>query len=118
VEVGPVHAEAVGGGLVEPGDRFVSRDTLLQGSATIGYDNELCTVVFDGNDLCHVVAVLAGKGQVEVSWLWVGRNDSPFGPPHFVGVVDGGTGTFAGASGSFDATTLPDGELRVTAVLA
>jgi hypothetical protein len=58
-------------GRLQTGDRIIGRDTLLQGSRTVGYDNELCTVTFDDNDLCQVVLVLRGRRQIEVTWLWV-----------------------------------------------
>jgi hypothetical protein len=59
-------------------------------------------------------SVLPGKGQIEVSWLWIARNRSNYGPSHFAGVVDGGTGTFAGVRGQFTATLLPGGAPMIT----
>jgi hypothetical protein len=104
-------------GQLNTGDQIFSRDTLAQGSRTIGFDNETCSVTFDNNDLCHSVAVFTGKGDVEATWLWVGRNTSQYGPTHFTGVIDGGTGSYQHATGQFDATVLPNGTLQITAKL-
>jgi hypothetical protein len=104
-------------GRLQTGDRILGRDKLLQGTRTVGYDNELCTVTFDNNDLCQVVLALRGKGQIEATWLWVDRNASLAGPSHFAGVIDGGTGTFAAAQGQFSASALPNGTLKIAATL-
>src|SRR6516164_10350607 len=40
-------------GRLVTGDRIFARDSLLRAGTQIGYDNEVCTVTFDGNDLCH-----------------------------------------------------------------
>jgi hypothetical protein len=104
-------------GTLLAGDRIPSRDALLQGTRQVGYDNEPCTVTFDNNDLCQTIVVLAGKGQLEATWLWIGRNTSQYGPRRFTGVIDGGTGAYGHAKGQFTATTLPNGELRLTATL-
>jgi hypothetical protein len=105
-------------GHLSTGDRIITRDALLRGGARVGYGNEVCTVTFDNNDLCHEMLVLNGKGDLEVTWLWVGRNTSAYGPAHFAGVIDGGTVAYAHASGAFNATVLPNGTLQVTATLA
>ncbi len=104
-------------GRLQTGDRILGRDRLLQGTRTIGYDNELCTVTFDDNDLCQVILVLPGKGQIQATWLWVDRNASLLGPSHFTGVIDGGIGTFANAKGQFSASLLPNGTLKIAAAL-
>jgi len=39
------------------------------------------------------------------------------GPGSFDGVIDGGTGRFAAAHGTFHAATLPDGDMQLTAVI-
>jgi hypothetical protein len=104
-------------GHLSTGDRIFARDALLRGGARVGYDNEVCTVTFDNNDLCHTMLVLYGKGDLEVTWLWVGRNSSPYGPAHFAGVIDGGTGAYAHASGAFNAAVQPNGTLQVSATL-
>ena len=104
-------------GRLTTGDQIFSQDTLLEGAKTIGYDNEVCTVTFDGNDLCHVISVFAGRGEVDATWLWARRNNSFLGPHRFSGVIDGGTGTYASATGQFEATVSPRGTLEITATL-
>jgi hypothetical protein len=104
-------------GRLQTGDRVLGRDTVMQGARTVGYDNELCTVTFDDNDLCQTILVLPGQGQIEVSWLWVDRNASLLGPAQFSGLIDGGTGTFANAKGQFRASVLPNGTLKIAARL-
>jgi hypothetical protein len=104
-------------GKLNTGDRIFSRDRLMQGSRSIGFDNETCTVTFDNNDLCHAVSIFTGKGDIESTWLWVGRNTSAFGPKHFTGVIDGGTGSFENATGQFGATVEASGALEITASL-
>ena len=101
-------------GRLNTGDRIFGRDKLVQGDTTIGYDSEACTATFDGNDLCQVVEVFTGKGDVDATWLWVGRNTSAYGPPQFSGVIDGGTGSYVDAKGEFQATVLPTGALQIT----
>jgi hypothetical protein len=104
-------------GYLGPGARALSRDALLSGSTVVGYDNELCTAVLDSNDYCEVTLVLSGKGQIQASWLWIGRNGSLYGPPSFSGVIVGGTGAYASAHGQFDANVLPNGQLQLSATL-
>jgi hypothetical protein len=99
------------------GDRIFSNDRLSDGHHHVGYDNEICTVTFTANDLCQVVGYITGKGEFEATWLWIGRNTSLWGPRHFSGVIDGGTGAFANAHGQFDATVLANGSLRFSASL-
>jgi hypothetical protein len=100
------------------GDRIFSNDRLSDGHHQLGYDNEICTVTFNANDLCQVVGYITGKGEFEATWLWIGRNTSATGPRHFSGVIDGGTGDFANAHGQFDATVLANGSLRFSAQLS
>jgi hypothetical protein len=98
-------------GHLQIGDRIFSRDALMQGTSSVGYDNELCTVTFDNHELCQIMLAIPGKGQLQASWLWT---DWPSG---FTGVIDGGTGTFAHAKGEFTATPLAGGALKLTATL-
>ena len=100
------------------GDRILSNDRLRVGRKQVGYSNEICTVTFDANDLCQVVGYITGEGEFEATWLWMGRNTSAYGPHHFSGVIDGGTGAFANAHGQFDATVLANGSLRFSASLS
>ena len=104
-------------GHLSPGDRALSRDALISGSTVVGYDNELCTATLDNNDYCEVTLVLSGKGQIQASWLWIGRNGSLYGPPSFSGVIVGGTGAYSSAHGQFDAEVLPNGQLQLSAAL-
>ena len=99
------------------GDRIFSNDRLSDGHRQVGYSNEICTVTFNANDFCQVVGLITGKGEFEATWLWVGRNMSTYGPRHFSGVIDGGTGAFANAHGQFEATVLANGSLRFSAAL-
>ena len=99
------------------GDRIFSNDRLSDGRHQVGYSNEICTVTFNANDLCQVVGHITGKGEFEATWLWIRRNTSAYGPRHFSGVIDGGTGAFAGAHGQFEATVLANGSLRISASL-
>jgi hypothetical protein len=99
------------------GDRIFSRDRLLRAGEPARYDNEVCTVTFDNNDFCQTTLVLNGQGDLEVSWLWVGRNTSAYGPARFDGIINGGTGAYAHASGVFEATVLPTGTLQVRVTL-
>jgi hypothetical protein len=84
------------------------------GGKPAGFDNETCTVTFNGNDLCHDVAVLTGRGDIELTYLMVGRNyiHTAVGLQHFSGVIDGGTGQFQNAHGAFQASDLPN-EIKV-----
>lgn len=99
-------------GQLQIGDRILARETLIQDSRPVGYDNELCTVTFDSNELCQDTVVLTGQGQIDAHWLWTDW------PNAFTGAVDGGTGTFAAAKGEFTATPLPDGSLKLTVTLS
>jgi hypothetical protein len=98
-------------GNLQVGDRILARDAVFQGSRSVGYDNELCTVTVDNHFLCQDMLVLPGRGEMQVSWLWI------HWPSNYTGVIDGGTGAFAHASGQFTATVLRSGALRITATL-
>ena len=102
---------------LKTGDRIFSNDRLSDGRRQVGYSNEICTVTFNANDLCQTVGHVNGKGEFEATWLWIGRNTSTYGPRHFSGVIDGGTGAFANAHGQFQATVLANGSLRFSASL-
>jgi hypothetical protein len=67
-------------GSLELGDRIFGRDALVNAGKTIGYDNGVCTVMYDRNVLCDYVEVFQGKGDVSVSWLWIDRTGSAYGP--------------------------------------
>jgi len=111
------HVSTTYPGQLVTGDRILGNGTDYVAGKPVGFDNEICTVTFDGNDLCHEVAVLTGKGDVELTWLWVGRNNSTLGPSHWSGIVDGGTGVFAHVHGAYDARLLANGALQVSVPL-
>jgi hypothetical protein len=95
-------------GRLQPGDRILSRDALLRGGHSVGYGDELCTVTVDDHFLCQVMVVLPSAGQLQVSWLelhW---------PNGYTGVIDGGTGHFANAKGTFTYTQEPNGTAKIT----
>jgi hypothetical protein len=91
-------------GSLVPGDRIFSEGKDFIGGKAAGFDNEECTVTFNGNDLCHDVAVLTGRGEIELTYLLVGRNHSASGAKRFSGIITGGTGEFQDAHGTFRAT--------------
>jgi hypothetical protein len=103
----PAGSTSVFPGQLLPGDRILSRDSLLQGARSVGYDDELCTVTLDNQELCQATVVLPGKGQIQASWLfrW---------PSNYTAVIDGGTGAFVHASGQFTGATLRNGQFRIT----
>jgi hypothetical protein len=95
-------------GRLQPGDRILSRDTFLQGSHSVGYDDEVCTMTVDNHFLCQIMVVLPGQGQVQASWLLLQWPDG------YTGVINGGTGHFANAAGTFTYTPQPNGTAKIT----
>ena len=65
--------------------------------------------------LCQDIVILDGRGDVQASWSVRWPATGSTGPASFDGIIDGGTGTLAHASGTFHARTLPDGDLQITA---
>ena len=100
-----------------PGDRIVGQDRLLQSGVPVGHDDEVCTVGFSRDVLCQDIAVFDGRGNVQVSWSFRWPATGYRGPASFDGIIDGGTGAFADAHGTFHASTLPDGDLQITAAI-
>jgi hypothetical protein len=98
-------------GALVTGDRIFSQERDYIAGKAAGFDNEACTVTFNGNDFCHDVAVLSGRGEIELTYLLVGRNATAFGPHHFAGIIDGGTGEFQNARGAFQAIGLAKGTI-------
>jgi hypothetical protein len=98
-------------GALVTGDRIFSQEKDFIGGKAAGFDDEACTVTFDGNDLCQDVAVLTGRGEIVLTYLLVGRNESASGPHHFGGIIDGGTGQFQSVRGTFQATGLANGTI-------
>ena len=99
-----------------PGDRIVGQDRLLQGGVPVGHDDEACTVGFARDVLCQDIAVFDGRGDIQVSWSF--RWPATGSPASFDGIIDGGTGTFAGARGTYHAQALPDGQTQITATIS
>ena len=100
-----------------PGDRIIGQDRILQEGRAVGRDNEACTISFGRDVLCQDIVVLDGQGDLQTSWTFQWPAAGTRGPASFDGVIDGGTGRFAAAHGTFHAATLPDGDLQVTAVI-
>jgi hypothetical protein len=98
-------------GRLQPGDRILSQDALLQRGHSVGYDDELCTVGLYSHFLCQATVVLPGQGQVQVSWLLL------HWPNGYTGIVDGGTGHFANAKGTFTYAPEPNGTAKITVSL-
>jgi hypothetical protein len=111
-DTGKVSFHYPGGALVT-GDRiFVTGEDFIGGKVA-GFDNEACTVTFNGNDLCHDVVVLTGRGDIGLTYLLIDRNHSAAGPRRWSGIIDG-TGEFQNVHGSFQAIVLENGAVKVT----
>jgi hypothetical protein len=100
-----------------PGDRIIGQDRILQDGRAAGHDNEACTVSFGRDVLCQDIVILDGQGDLQTSWTFQWPAAGTRGPASFDGVIDGGTGRFAAAHGTFHAATLPDGDMQITAVI-
>ena len=98
-----------------PGDRIIGQDRILQHGRAAGHDNEACTVSFGRDVLCQDVIILTGQGDLQASWTFQWPATGTRGPASFDGVIDGGTAHFAAAHGTFNAATLPDGDMQLTA---
>jgi hypothetical protein len=104
-------------GPLGPCDRIIAQDRILQGGATAGHDNEVCTVSFTRDVLCQDIFILDSQGDVQAVWAFRWPATGDHGPASFNGVIDGGTGQFRAAHGTFHATALPNGSLRITATM-
>ncbi len=100
-----------------PGDRIIGQDRILQNGRPAGHDNEACTLSFHRDVLCQDIVALDGQGDLQTSWTIQWPATGTRGPSSFDGIIDGGTSHFAAAHGSFHATTLPNGDMRITAVI-
>jgi hypothetical protein len=96
-----------------PGDRIIGQDRIERDGQPVGHDNEACTVSFGRDVLCQDIVILDGRGDLQDSWTfqWPATGT----PTSFDGVIDGGTGQFALAHGTFHAAALPGGAIQVTA---
>jgi hypothetical protein len=85
------------------GDEFILRDTLTQGSTTVGFDTAMCTDTFNDNGFCSDVIAISGRGDIHLTALV--RNVFNFsinngnGPATFDASIDGGTFVYANATG-------------------
>jgi hypothetical protein len=104
-------------GPLAPGDRIVGQDRLLQGGVPAGHDDEVCTVGFSRDVLCQAIVSFNGPGDVQASWSLRWPATGSQGPASFDGIIDGGTGAFADAHGTFHSRTLPDGDQQITATI-
>ena len=93
-----------------PGDRVIGQDRILQNGRQLGRDNEACTIAFTRDVLCQDIAVLPGRGDLQTNWTFRWPRSGTQGPPSYNGVINGGTGTFAAADGTFHAQNQPKGE--------
>jgi hypothetical protein len=101
-------------GPVVPGDRVLGRDDLLQHGSTIGSDFEVCTASFGLHVLCDDMVDITNVGELHVTWMFQWPSSGTSGPSVWDGVVDGGTGNYANASGDFHARALPSGDDSIT----
>jgi hypothetical protein len=106
---GPIPFPAKTSPLV-PGDRVIGQGRILQGGRLVGRDNEACTIAFTRDVLCQDIAVLPDRGDLQTSWTFRWPRSGTQGPPSYNGVIDGGTGTFAAADGTFHAQNQTNGE--------
>jgi len=101
-----------------PGDHIIGQDRIMQDGRTAGHDNEACTVSFHRDVLCQDILVLNDRGDLQASWTLQWPATGNRGPASFDGIIDGGTSGFAAAHGTFHATTLPNGDVQITAVIS
>ena len=101
-----------------PGDRIIGQDQITENGQTAGHDNEACTVSFNQDVLCQDIVVLTGQGDLQAGWTLQWPATGIQGPATFDGIIDGGTGSFSSAHGSFHAATLPDGHIQLTISLS
>jgi hypothetical protein len=100
-----------------PGDRVIGQDRILRGGKVAGHDDEVCTIAFGRDAVCQDMVILGGLGDIQVSWTFQWPASGNRGPASFTGVIDGGTGRFRTAHGTYRADALPDGDLRITATM-
>jgi hypothetical protein len=85
------------------GDDVTFRDTLTQGTATVGFDTVICTDTFNNNGLCTDVISITNVGDIHltalVRGLFIPFSSSSGGPSTFDASIDGGTFAYANATG-------------------
>jgi hypothetical protein len=85
-------------GPISAGDQFVATSPLVMGGKTVGKERIACTATstsksFEGAHFLCSGAFVLPAGQIFLEAI--------VGAPHLEGAVTGGTGAYAGASGSF-----------------
>jgi hypothetical protein len=85
------------------GDEVSFRDTLTQGTATVGFDTVICTDTFNNNGLCTDVISITNVGDIHLTALVRGLftpfSSNSSGPSTFDATIDGGTFAYANATG-------------------
>ena len=102
-------------GPLSPGDRVVGRDNVLEHGSLVGADYEFCTVGFGLHVLCDDMVEITNVGQMHIAWMFQWPSSGV--PTSWDGVVDGGTGGYRNAIGSFHAQALPSGDDSITVQL-
>lgn len=97
---------------LSPGDRVIGRDDVLHNGSVVGSDYEFCTVGFGLHVLCDDMVEITNVGQMRISWMF--QWPSSGSPLEWQGVVDGGTGGYRNAIGTFQAQALPGGDDSIT----
>jgi hypothetical protein len=98
------------------GDVIELRDTLTQGTTTVGFDNAVCTDTFNNNGLCTDVIAITGKGDIHLTALIRGVF-SGVSPATFDATIDGGTFAYANASGDMHAVDVSPTETDYTLLI-
>jgi hypothetical protein len=101
-------------GAFAPGDSLVIRADLVQGGATVGFDNVNCVVTFNDNLLCDAVFAFNGKGDITGTALLRGGVATEQGPAVFDGAITGGTFAYRNAHGDAHAVNQPNGDTNWT----
>jgi hypothetical protein len=92
----------------------LGRDDIYQQRSDIGSDYAVCTISFTLNVLCDNMVNITNVGQLHVTWSFQWPATGTTGPTSWSGVVDGGTGSYQNAIGSFQAEALPDQDVIIT----
>lgn len=87
-----------GGSPTSAGDQFVATSPLVQGGKTVGKERIACTATSTSKSFEGAHFLCSGAFVLPTGTLFI---EAIIGAPHLEGAVIGGTGTYAGASGSF-----------------
>jgi hypothetical protein len=99
------------------GDRVFGEDILTSAGREVGADYELCSASFALHVLCTDTVTLTGEGTMQIAWMMQWPASGTQGPSSFEGSIEGGTGAYADAAGTFHATALPGHNLRIVAIV-